>query len=433
MCRGWLRGGRSDRRFQRAGRLAEFGLIAACAGLLLILGGCAPATQGSGEPAPAPATPAAQPAPVDVFGIVRAEHSRSLVVEFPARIVEVVARAGTVVEPGDPLLIVDARDAFTDLAELDAQIRVAELRLEQRRREIERANVNLYQELRSLEREVDQRESELARTRNELSTLRTALDEGTDLELLAIESEITRLEVERDLAERDLETGRSLLDQRAISPAEVERRERALADLLARLATARLQLARTRRVKEERVDELRFAAGQLAATIASLRVRLDSLAPADYLETRVEEAQIEQLRMQQERNAARLNRDYLFGTEPVLEVRSPYGPAVVSEITGTPGDLIGAGTRLARIERTGELSVEAFVPEEFIRDVSRGASVRIVALADRSRSYHGTVEHVAGAAEQRGNETVFRIRVSIDDVDDFLRPNMNVDMSIRGS
>ena len=399
----------------------------------LLLASCAPAADGTGQTEPLPAANPTRPAPVDVFGIVRAEQTRSLVIEFPARIIEMIARTGAVVKPGETLLLIDAREALNDLAGLDAQIRVAELRLDQRRQEIERANVHLYQELRSLERELAQRETELARTRSELSALRTALAEGTDLDLRVIETETSRLEIERDLAVRDLETGRGLLAQGAISPAEVEQRERVLADLLGRLATARLQLARSRQAKEDRVDELEFDGGQLTATIDSLRVRLDTLAPTDFIEAMIQEAQIEQLRLQHERAATRLGRDYLVGDEGVLEVRSPYGPAVVSEISGAPGDLIPAGTRVARLERTGRLSVEAFVPEEFIRDVAYGDPVEIVALADRSRSYRGIVQHVSGAAEQRGNETVFRIRVSIDDADDFLRPNMNVDMSIRGS
>ena len=401
--------------------------------LALIFGSCAPAARGTAQTTPAPAADAARAAPVDVFGIVRAEQTRSLVIEFPARIVEVIARAGAVVTPDQALLVIDAREALNDLAGLDAQIRVAELRLEQRRQEIERANLSLYQELRSLEHEIAQRETERNLARSELLSLRTSLAEGTDLDLRAIETEIRRLEIERDLALRNLETDRGLLAQGAISPAEVEHRERQLADLVGRLATAELQLARTRQAKESRVEELEFTAAQLTATIDRLRVRLSTLAPTDFIEARVQEAQIEQLRLQHERAATRLTRDYLVGEEGILEVRSPYGPAVVSEISGAPGDLIPAGTRVARIERTGRLSVEAFVPEEFIRDVAYGASVDIVALADRSRSYRGIVQHVSGAAEQRGNETVFRIHVSIDDADDFLRPNMNVDMSIRGS
>ncbi len=425
---------RTRRGTPRAAAVATIVLLALLAGLA----GCRPgrtspaAAPGNGQPAPGnQPRSAAAPAPVDVFGVVRSDESHSLVIEFQARVVRADVRMGTIVEPTRALLVVDASEALREIDTLDSQIRAAELRLDQRRREIERADAALVQELRSLEQEIAQRESELARTRSELSQLRSALSDGTDLDLLSRAAEVSRLESERAQAREDLRLEQRLLETGAIAPAQVDQTQRRVADLESRLSTARLELARTSRAKEERTDELTFQAEQLSSTIERLRLRLESLTPPDLMEAQIQEAQLEQLRLQRERIAARFERDYLSRNGTYLEVRSPVGTAVVSEITATPGDLISPGTRVARVESATALSVEAFVPEEFIREVSPGAAARIVTLADRARVYEGTVDHVSAAAEQRGNETVFRIRVGIHDPDDFLRPNMNVDLSIR--
>jgi len=107
-----------------------------------------------------------------------------------------------------------------------------------------------------------------------------------------------------------------------------------------------------------------------------------------------------------------------------------FEKAVITDISKTAGDGIDAGERIGKLHRLDSLEVEADVLEEFIRDVHIGTSVTFIPVADRSRTYHGKVSFIAGTATHRNNETIIPIRVSIDDADEFLKPEFNMDLYI---
>ena len=63
-------------------------------------------------------------------------------------------------------------------------------------------------------------------------------------------------------------------------------------------------------------------------------------------------------------------------------------------------------------------------------DVKEGARVKIIPLADKTKSYTGEVEVIQKRAVTSNGETNVYVKISIKDNDGFLIPGFNVDVEI---
>lgn len=113
------------------------------------------------------------------------------------------------------------------------------------------------------------------------------------------------------------------------------------------------------------------------------------------------------------------------------QVVSPFDTAVVYDIGYEDGALISSAKKLCTIADLDALIVEADVTEDFIADIHLGAVVDIVPVADRSKTYKGKVTRIADMAKVKNGETLITVEVQVDANDGFLKPNYNVDLSIR--
>lgn len=186
-------------------------------------------------------------------------------------------------------------------------------------------------------------------------------------------------------------------------------------------------------VSQRVLDDARegLAAAERARARAQLseRTTTERLArTARELETEIELSRLERDRIREERNdlAQRIDRSGLENGGIV----SPFQNGLVTEVFVIPGDRVSSGARLARVADRDSLEVIADLPEEFLLDVHRGDRAEIAPLADRSRRYRGRVDWIALIAERSGNETTVRTRIVLDEVDDFILPGMNVDVTI---
>ena len=123
------------------------------------------------------------------------------------------------------------------------------------------------------------------------------------------------------------------------------------------------------------------------------------------------------------------SRNYLKEDQVVLDI--PKG--VVQGVNCANGDVVTKNSddlTLITIMDLNDVIIEADVPEEFIKDVNKGAQVKIIPLANDKREYHGEVTIIYNLAVEKNGETIVPIEVSINDLDQFLLPNFNVDVEI---
>lgn len=109
---------------------------------------------------------------------------------------------------------------------------------------------------------------------------------------------------------------------------------------------------------------------------------------------------------------------------------STMDDALVYDVVCVAGDIIPEGQKAATLMDMSSLYVEANVNEGFIKDVTVGSQVFIVPEADRSREYKGHVTYISQGAYNINGQTVIPVHIAVDEMDEFLRPNFNVDVRI---
>lgn len=287
--------------------------------------------------------------PVEAFGAVSAETTRTISLGFPARIAEVQVENGQRLSRGDTVLVIDMSEFEHEIDGLRDELTIARL-------EIEAMSAD--------------REHEQTRIRNDIAF------------------------AERRLAEEEEEYARR------------EARHQSGALSRTELAGYRRNVERLRKD----LDDLRLSLERAENTR-----RID----AEHARARALEATIERMR-------SRTRTDDLDGTS----VMFPFEDGVVTELDLSAGDRLEPGQKAFRALDLQSLFVQADVLEEFISDVEIGASAELVPIADRSRSYRGTVLRIPEAAIARNNETVVPVHITVDDPDAFLRHRFNIDVYI---
>ncbi|KUG05147.1 putative co/zn/cd efflux system membrane fusion protein [hydrocarbon metagenome] len=111
-------------------------------------------------------------------------------------------------------------------------------------------------------------------------------------------------------------------------------------------------------------------------------------------------------------------------------IMSPFQQGLIYQLNCSTGQAIDPNRSILSIMDLQTIYVEAEIPEEFIGEVKLEAEVVIVPVSDSSRKYHGRVMRIYDMAEERNGETIIPIEVSVDDYDQFLKPNYNVDVQI---
>lgn len=123
---------------------------------------------------------------------------------------------------------------------------------------------------------------------------------------------------------------------------------------------------------------------------------------------------------------ARLNKPFLKGADVVCDVSN----GIVYEIGYSEGDIASPQKKLLSLMDADSLEIEAGIPEEFIKDIRIGSPAAVMPVADKTRSYTGSVSYISGRAVYQNGETQVMVRIKLDDADDFLLPGFNVDVEI---
>ena len=243
--------------------------------------------------------------------------------------------------------------------------------------------------------DTSERDEEIELLREELAVMRletASLVTDREMEIAQLENDIAFAQQRLTEEEEEFARRTARYDSGFITRVEMTAYRRELERLRKEVEDLRLSVERLR--SSRRIDVERAKAGALESRISRLRARTRS--------------------------------DYLRGDTVVFPVDS----GVITELTLSPGDRLEPGRPAFRVIDLESAMVEADVLEEFIREVAVGAAVEMTPVADRARTYRGTVTAISAAAFERNNETVVPVSISLDDADEFLRHGFNIDVYI---
>ena len=304
----------------------------------------------------------------------------------PGWVVEIPVTEALRVNRGDPLILIDDRNAVARLNELQAGVEVFDAAID------------------SLEARI---ELIFRRTRSRI--------DAADARLDAAISEQAAAKGDREIAQAEWQRAGPLRERNLLSQQEFEADRNAFRNAE--------QIANRRE-----------------AEVASARADLAE-AESEVAEIKVLEA--DRVRLNSERNQATLQLDQAR-TELSYHTIQATTDGVVDELFIDPGEYVAAGQRVLMMHDQQAIWVKANIKETDVRHVATGDRVEIVVDAYSDETRTGTVVRIGGAVRSQfallpnpnpsGNFTKttqrIEIKIELDEYDDRLKPGMMVEVKM---
>ena len=325
-------------------------------------------------------------------GEIKADDQQNIVLDFPAAIESIYVKNGARVSKGDQIVALNMQDYFDQLSDLENKLDQSKLQLEMYKTNLAAAN------------------SQAALAKSQYTNLSSDTS-SVDLQQSAYDYEKELLA----RAEDNLSDQQMLFDASIISQKELEAAENKVADLSRAVDDKLRALSAAQTSRNQSLNSL-------SASMVQTRSQADQL----NLTIAMQEKSIESLEDDLDRYRAYYEKPY-FKDQSII---CSFDHGLVQSFTGETGDYLPAKHFLMKLVDMDSLKVDAYVLEDFIKDVHVGSPAEIHLISNDTLVYSGHVETVSSVGEDINNETMFYIEVSIDTPDESIRLNDNVDVYI---
>jgi multidrug resistance efflux pump len=342
--------------------------------------------------------------PLHVSGFIEADEIR-LGSRVGGRVAMVHVEEGTRVFPGDTLVELEPFDLLEERAQAEAQ-------LAQRRAAYEKLSAGFRAE------EVAQAKARYDELAANLEKLRNG---PRKQEIAAAQARLDLANAELELADTNFRRVESLVERNAATREEMDR------------ATEQLRVTRAAlRVRDEELGQL--LEGTRPEEIAEAEARLNQagaqwkLFQAGYRAEEIAEAEAAM-------NAAQSALAVIERQVAELAIRAP-GEGIVEAVELQPGDLTAGSAPVISVMDTSRLWVRAYVPENRL-SVQTGQKVTVTVDSFPGEKFAAHLSFVAREAEftpgnvqtpEERSKQVFRIKATLDEGLDRLRPGMAADV-----
>jgi multidrug resistance efflux pump len=327
---------------------------------------------------------------VDSFGVIKSNSIKSITLEVPALVDEVIAQNGQKVKKGDPLIKLNLSEYKQQIAEKESELKSAKLDLAKQQKNVQVLNGEISKKSSSLKSSAD---PQFAKLSNDLAAARDLYNkEKADY---LVKEELFKANA---ISKTEIDESKKQLDERAKAVKDIE-----------------YQISSLKYSKQTEIEDLKTDYTQQNA------VSSDKLSSSDILADKITLLEQQINLMKDKLNRGFINNDTII---------SEFDNAVVYDISCTSGDVLNPSTKLLTILDLDDLVVEADITEDFIKDVKVGADVKIVPQADKTKSFKGKVLRIADKAVVKNSETIVPVQISILDKDALLMPDFNVDVNI---
>lgn len=235
-----------------------------------------------------------------------------------------------------------------------------------------------------LQADLDAAEARVAQARADLATIDQG---GKQLELTNIESELARIRLERDEAQREYSSLRRLAEKQAATPVEV-------------------QAARSK--------------------LREAELAIDSLESRRKSQVTNSDRTVAQARLRDAQAAVELAKSHIAQTV----IRAPID-GIVYDLAARPGMYLSIGDLVANVGQTNRLRVRVYVDEPELGRVQEGQPVTITWDALPGRTWEGTVDRKPANIVALGTRQVGEVLCTIDNPGGALLPGTNVNAQIR--
>lgn len=391
----------------------------------------------------AAAAPNPSVGPITASGTIEAVQT-AVAAEVGGRAVEVLVDEGAAVEAGQLLVRLD-----------DSQIR-AQLQEAEKAVETAKANLALAQ-AGPRPAQVAIAEAKLGQARATLAAAQQALADAqrARANLLELDAQINSAQARVALAGRQIEQARARQaavaalrqsiagdgsDQGKTQRAVYEKQEAAAAEAIAaaqeELRTAQRVLSLLRQMRDNPVAldaQVNAAQGQVRLAEQGVRVA-EAAAALAAAGPRPEAVALAEAQLAK----AEAGRALLLTQAERYAVTSPVAGQVLARSVN-PGETVQPGVPLLQVAGLDQVTLVVYVPTARIGQVSVGQPAAVVVDAYPGRTFPGTVTYISPRAEftpkniqtpEERVETVFAVKITLDNADRALKPGMPADATI---
>lgn len=372
-------------------KLLRLGSALLLIGTVLVTSGCG--TQKSVQTMSAPKqVQQKQKDVIEAAGKIKANDVKNIILDFPAVVQTVLVKEGQRVKLGEELITLDISDIKQQILNNENDLNQGKLQLE-----ISTNDINTYEN--QLQQDIVQYDKE---KNNNVSVELKQKDYEYAQEVLSREKD--------DLAKKQ-----SLYQASAISKSDLDAEQRRFEDAEKTVNDKNLLLDDALYNRQQTLDKLQIGISQEESKLNDLKLNIE-----------IQKQKLSTLQSDMKQLKDKLNKSYIKENKIISDIKN----GMVQEVSHVSGDYIQTNTKLLNLVNLDSLTVEAEVSEDFIKDVKVGAEVDIMPLSDSSKIYKGHVLKIADMGIEKNGETVIKTQISIDNADEYLKPDFNVDVKI---
>lgn len=375
------------------------GVIGLC--IAVVLGGCSDGAVQTAEMGEVQNEESKSPGAIDVFGEVKVETLREVVIDFPAFVEAIHVKDGEKVKKGTPLITLNFEEYEITIGK-------------------KRDEIKLYQEqLSYLKENMNPLASEIIRLKKELLIKEGYLN-GEDPEIKTLERGLEIILDALKTIEKEYSVSQEIFHIGGISQKELDvmkegllKKEKEKNDTL-----DAIEVAKTKR--ETEVEQLRSSLRSNEAQLSNTDKQNEmSISELEYkLQTGKKDLQIME---------AKLTKSYLVGKNIIADTDE----LILYELLCNEGAAIGQGEGpLIKLMDEKTLFVSADIPEEFISKVKVGSQAEIIPYADKTITLPGKVTRLAEKAIKQNGEVIIKADIALEGQKEMLKPGLTVDIMI---
>lgn len=333
-------------------------------------------------------------------GTVSVEESTSIYLDFPATIEEVRVKEGDKVQKGDVLFVLDT----TEYENIMSQ-KINEKAL-------------YTMELAGLQKVAYPQNPHISQLTTQLSLKETELMQGTDGDIVMINSSIVLAKDQKEELLKDYKSAKELLAIGGISQKQVTDLEQAIRMKNKEIDDLEIKLQEANKLKQDEIDSIKTQVKDLEAQVSNTSTQ--TATSKDKLQLQIETVDLQIKSMEE-----KLEKPYLRGKEVIAtEDNMLIYDLKVEKGTKTEGLMEPAFKSMTITNRV----VIADVPEEYSDELKAGDKVRVIPYVDEEKVLEGTVVRLSEQAVEKYGEIIVKTIIQVEDKENILRIGSSVDI-----
>ena len=338
-----------------------------------------------------------------VYGEVKIDQIEELQIDFPARITDVIAKKGTIVNQGDVLINLDYSDYNLQISTLEKELRGYQL------------------EINGLNNTANATAANINALSKELALKKSYTSSGQDPDILPLQNSLITLNEDLAQAKKIYESNTALFEAGALSENELQTSKLAYEKLNQQINDTNTSI---QKLQDARNLEISTLQSKLNATLLEVSNNDTSKASKiNQLQVKIESAT---LTLQNMKN--KLAESYLKDKQII----APKDNLIIYDVAVTPGSsVVGLGQPLVKFMDLNKLYVVVDIPEESLSNVTLNAPVTLK-IADKNvdTPITGTISSISSFATEKEDDTVVEANIEITSGKEYLKPGLSIDAYI---